>query len=61
MSTTTVTAMVTMTKVRYCYAVYNAKKDLVGQPVLINGLLLIDVGEDYYFANTPDWEVLTFI
>lgn len=50
-----------MTKLRYCYAVYNAKKDLVGQPVLINGLLLVDIGEMYYFAYTPDWEVLTFI
>ncbi len=53
--------MVTMSKLRYCYAVYNAKKDLVGQPVLINNLLLIDVGEMYYFAYTPDWEVLTFV
>lgn len=53
--------MVTMTKFRYCFAVYNAQKDLVGQPVLVNGLLLVDVGEPYYFAYTSAWEVLTFI
>jgi hypothetical protein len=47
-----------MTKVRYCYAVYHARRDLVGQPILINGLLLVDVGEAYYFAYTDEWSIM---
>jgi hypothetical protein len=50
-----------MIKHKLCYAVYNAKKDLVGQPVLINSILLIDIGEIYSVPYTDDWKVISFI
>jgi hypothetical protein len=50
-----------MNKVTFCYSVYNAKKDLVGQPCIVNGMFLIDVGETYHYVYTADWQVLSFI
>jgi len=48
-------------KVTFCYSVYNARKDLVGQPCIVNGMWLVCTGEGYHYVYSSDWQVLTFI
>lgn len=49
-----------MNKIYFCFTVYNPEKDLFGVPFMLNGMMLVDVGEMYNFVYTDKWRSVGF-
>lgn len=51
-----------MSKITFKFVYYNAKLDLIGIPVSINGIFLIDTGmPNGYRPLTASWEQVGFL